>query len=464
MAAMSSGRKSRPARVIKGGTVSTRKHRFESFNQRIAKLNIDPIRRVRRNDVEKDDLASNTSYFKAGLAHWRDLNLSENFTGFVHEVEPLCDSLPQIVHYQQRIMGILVKYIERRDVLSLEPLLSLLDHLAHDLGTRFESHFSKAVTLVASLAAKHSDVEVIEWSFTCLAWLFKYLSRLLVPDLRPLYDIMAPLLGKEPQKLHTTRFAAEAMSFLIRKAALAYHKNQAPLAIIIHHAFNDLRISGGNSKNVQLYQTGLMTLFSDAITGIGRELHSCGAALYRCLLGGLVEQENIQISACTEVLNGITVNLIHHTDAETFKPLLDSLLETSRSFPEDASMSIIAILARLLYIATAVRKGSRIQDWEPILGTLLALLQKTMDHENSPLLETIPLIEKAVAVVFQYSPLDVILPKLRPTMELLVKNRDSRKFMAFCSYFTDFGRERFQSLLAPHFFRYVAFTPSMIHC
>ena len=183
---MLDGRRTRPLpKRSKGGTASTRRHQFESFSQRIAKLHIDPIRKVRRPNVDNDDSDTATSFFKTGLAYWRELNLSENFTEFVREVEKLCESLPQILHFQHRILDILERYIEKQDALSLEPLLSLLSHLAHDLGARFEQHFQRSLTLVTSIAAKHPDVEVIEWCFTYLAWLFKYLSRLLVTDLRP---------------------------------------------------------------------------------------------------------------------------------------------------------------------------------------------------------------------------------------------------------------------------------------
>lgn len=105
--------------------------------------------------------------------------------------------------------------------------------------------------------AKHADVSTIEWTFNCLAYLLKYLSRLLVPDLRPLFDILAPLLGREQQKGFITRFAAEALSFLLRKA------REEPLRLIIHHVFEDL------TKSVETpcgksYMQGLMTMFMES--------------------------------------------------------------------------------------------------------------------------------------------------------------------------------------------------------
>lgn len=151
----------------------------------------------------------------------------------------------------------MVKYIDLRDVLALEPLLNLLSQFAHDLGATFEPYFGRAVALLSSLVAKHADVSTIEWTFNSLAYLLKYLSRLLVPDLRPLFDILAPLLGREQQKGFITRFAAEALSFLLRKA------REEPLRLIIRHIFEDLTKTVDN-PGANGYRQGLMTMFMES--------------------------------------------------------------------------------------------------------------------------------------------------------------------------------------------------------
>lgn len=454
-------------KVAKGGTISTKKHRFESFNQRIAKLNIDPIRRVRRQDVEPDDTSAAASFFRTCLERWRDLNLSENFTNFLQEAEPLCDSLPQILHYHQKIMDILAVYIEKSDSMSLEPLLDLLSHFAHDLGTRFETHFARAVTMVASLAAKYSEVEVIEWSFTCLAWLFKYLSRLLVPDLRPLFDIMAPLLGREHQKIHTTRFAAEAMSFLLRKAALTYHKNSAPLTIILRHILTDLNSIAEDNNHVQLYQYGLMMLFADAIKGIKREVHSCGGVIYRCLLETALDQDQAHRQRAEDVLCGITISILHHTEASTFEPILQILLQRITSLPEDGTAHGMATCGRLLLVDVAVRKGSRIQDWKPVVDALLVLLTFLKSDTNVDLQirdgNAVQLLE-AAAVIFQLSPLENVIPNLRHAMEIIASETNTRNFFPFCHYFYELGQERFKTLLFPYFQKYVIASGLLCSC
>lgn len=454
MAAVSSGKHSRPRKLVKGGTTSTRRHRFESFNQRVAKLNIDPIRRRRRNEVVEEDLQVSASYFKVSLDRWKDLNLSENFTSFIREVDPICSSLPLLLHHNNRIFDTLASYIEKRDSLSLEPLLDLLSNFAHDLGLRFEDHFSKAVTLVASLAAKHTDVEVIEWSFTCLAWLFKYLSRLLVPNLRPVFEIMAPLLGREPQKLHTTRFAAEAMSFLVRKAATVYVRDKKPLEIIIGAIREDLMQMAQMEENrsqLQLYQHGMMTLLLNAIKGIDRKLYSGATYIYSCMIDDLFSADHDQRRAYADVVFGITVAITHHSDAENFQPIVDVILEHIHRLDQNSHVTFVADSGHLLFIVATVRKGTRIQSWKPLLDAVLTLLDICNKQNQKVLTE----IYKATAVILQSSPLDLVLPNLSLAMSTIASQRSSPQFLSFCNYFCDLGRQRFQDFLLPYFSKFI---------
>ena len=446
MAAMSSERKERLAKKSKGGTTSTRKHRFESFTQRISKLNIEPVRRVRRIDVDQDDVNTATSYLKIGLDRWKDLNLSENFTHFVHEAEPLCDSLPQILHYNNCIFDLLIGHIEKRDLQSLEPLLSLLGSFAHDLGIKFEKHFSRAVTLVTSLAINCTDVQAIEWSFTCLAWLFKYLSRLLVPDLTPLFQIMAPLLGREPQKAHNLRFAAEAMSFLVRKAALVYHKDSKPLTILIDWILTDLEILARHNEQTEDYQHGLMILLIDSIKGIDRRLHSCADSIYRCLIQRVLDKGSGQT-----ILNGVTIGLIHFTDALNFQPILDIILQGIKNMHTVSNISAILVFDELLLVVATVRKGSRIQDWAPVLDALASVL----DFRKKSAVENLPTVYKATAVILQSAPLEIVISRHRQVLDMVVDNCNAGNFLPFCNYFCDLGRECFRTLLLPYFSRFV---------
>lgn len=424
-----------------------RKHRFESFNQRVAKLNIDPLRRSGDPDVDINDT---TSYLQTGLTKWKDMNMSENFTNFVRQLAPVCDSLAHILHHHQDIMTMLATYIEKRDALSLEPLLDLLGRFAHDLGVRFESHFATAVTLVGSLATSHNDIQVVEWSFTCLAWLFKYLSRLLVPDLRPLFQIMAPLLGKVPQKIHTTRFAAEAMSFLLKKAAVVYHKNQLPLIKIIDCILEDLESIDDDRTGLDLYHHGLMTLLLESIKGIERRMHSCGDSIYRCLLERYLHRDASR-TKIEPIIVGLSVGLIHHTDATTFAPILDIILRSIQMERVKPSSHNITIHSQLLFVVAAVRGGSRVQDWSGMLDALVSLLVLCSSSNEE---ETYQIFETA-ALLLQSAPLDITIPRFRSIMDIISDDKKAPYFVPFCQYFFDIGRERFQDLMHPYFSKYV---------
>ena len=454
MAAMSSG-KLLPSRTrAKGGTDSTRKHRFESFNQRIAKLNIDPIRRRRRSPFKEGESTASASLFATSLVRWKDLNLSENYSAFTREIEPLCQSLHQVVHHERRIIELLLEYISRQDIHSLEPLLDLLSNFALDMGVRFERHFPRAVTLVGSIAAKHATIEAIEWSFTCLAWLFKYLSRLLVPNLRPLFQIMAPLLGREPQKPHTVRFAAEAMSFLVRRAAISYEKDSNPLRNVIDAVGGVLAENwedAGSKASMAQYKHGLMSLLINAMKGVERNMHSCGIHVFRCLLDRVMKEDTKEHLALQDVLNGITVALVHHSDAASLWPVLELLLEKVSHINSASTNGSIMTLASLVYLVSTVRKGSRIGDWQEILkaGLLLLRCSDALDRAQ------VASVFGMMAVILQSAPYEVVIPGFRIAMETIADDRHGGNFIPFCIYFNEMGRERFQDLLIPYLSKFI---------
>ncbi len=438
----------------KSGTASARNHQFQSFSQRIAKLSIDPVRRVRRQDLDEDDQPQKDPYFKSGLEKWDDMNLSENYADFVRRATPLCGSLPQLLHSQDQIMDLLIEYIGKRDALSLEPLLDLLAQLAHDLGTRFETDFARVVTLVVSIAAKHPDLAVVEWSFNCLAWLFKYLSRLLIPDLRPLYDLMAPLLGREKQRYFVSTFAAEAMTFLIRAAAKKFHKNKSWLSNIIAYSFNDL-LHVGEGNNAAQYQQALMTLYADAIKGFNRGINSSGQDIFRCMLEALGAEGEADNPLAEEVVCGVLINSIHHTEAEGFSKILAEVLDFKREIGYKPNDRGVRLWTRFIFITTGVRKGTRIVAWEPILDGISAILKAATDMDNNIQEATVEAMLQATALVLQTSPLDTVIPYLRSIFDVVCSDLCIKQFLPFCKYFADLGRERFQSLVLPHFQKYV---------
>ncbi len=452
----------------KTGTPHQKNHRWESFSTKISKLHsLDPLRKVRRHDLDVEDLQATTSYFRNGLEKWADLNISRDFTSFRREVLPICESLPQILHHEAKIMELLARHISLQEKESLEALLELLTAFAHDLGTRFEKHYPAALNLITEIASRPQDAAVIEWTFACLAFLFKYLSKLLVPDLRPTYDALAPLLGKARNPPHIARFAAEALSFLVKKAAAPANREKA-LPRLIERARLDLE-SCRDNRQMGLYYHGLMTTFAEAIKGHGRGIHTTGTTIIRALITAVPDEESIASGPMTwsDLVSGVLVSIVHHTTAETFGPISEAIVDVAEKDERLANYSLRNCLyVRFLGTISGVRKGSRINDWPMLLKSLQAALNGVSKNRNG--LDIIASSEVwrqlivNIAILWKNSPMDALIPFITDLMNVMTREPLMRWFIPFCSYFADLDHTRFRSLFVKQFQKYVR--PLQIAC
>lgn len=453
--AVSKSKTAKPSKVVKPKkntkrtTETTKNHRFQGFTERIAKLKIDPIRR-QRNLQETEELSEDTdTYFGRSLTEWRDLNLSQTFTSFAKEAAPLCDNLPMLLHNEEKIMDVLVEYIAKGDQFAMEPLLGLLAHFAHDLDARFEKHFARAVSAVAAVASRHPDPAVIEWSFTCLAWLFKYLQRLLVPDLRPLYDLMSPYLGKESQKAFIIRFAAESLSFLVRKAAVVYEKDQKPLDTIIAHVLEDASATE-MARSADLHRQGVMVLLTEAIKGVQQGMHSGALAIMRSLLRHIRKDPK---RSSIDILVGTLTSLIHFANSETFQPITDTCVDELAHIQDKMDDQQTAFTSEVLFTIVSVRKGTRVQEWKGLVSVVSSLV-KSEQVKTRTNAETKASILSLLAIVLQTAPVNGMLPALG-LLDLVREDVWTPHFIRFCDYFARLGRERFEQFLLPHLQKYI---------
>jgi U3 small nucleolar RNA-associated protein 20 len=453
--AISKGKVAKPTTVVKPKkdtkrtTTTTKNHRWQPFSQRIANLRIDPIRR-KRAQVDSEALSEETdTYFGRSLTEWRDLNLSETFASFAKEAAPLCDNLPSVLYNEEKIMDLLAEYIAKADALAMEALLSLLSRFAHDMDTRFEKHFARAVSTVASVASKHPDPAVVEWSFTCLAWLFKYLSRLLTPDLRPVYDLMSIYMGKESQKPFIVRFAAESMSFLVRKAATTYDRDPQPLDRILSHILEDC-IASESIKSASLHRQGVMTLVTEAVKGIQHGIHTNGLAVMKSLLK-LVRQS--PSSSSIEIVIGSLTSIIHYTTPQTFQPVAKVVVDELEVTDDNVNDSIASFASQTIFAIVSVRKAGRIEEWTGIVKIVSTLVKAgTKQPLFTP--ETKSQVLSALAVIMQSATIESILPALG-LLDMTRTEEWLPHFLSFCDVFARLGDERYQQFLVPHLQKFV---------
>ncbi|OPB42048.1 UTP20, snoRNA-binding protein and member of the SSU processome [Trichoderma guizhouense] len=463
MPARSSGRIEK-ARKNKHSTPHQKNHRWESFSTKIAKFNsLQPLRKVRRHDLDSEDLSSTTSYLQNGLQKWSELNISQPFSSFKREVLPLCDSLPQILHFEERIMASFAKYISTQDKEGLEPLLDLLTAFAHDLGIRFEKYFSQSLDLILAIAGRSQPVEVIEWTFGALAFLFKYLSKLIVPDLRPTYAVMAPLLGKSKHPPFIARFGAEAMSFLVRKAA-APSLRETALVSFVDYVRDDI-CKLVDDRQFMLYKDGIMTMFAEAIKGTDRTVHSTGSAIFIELMNAIPKEECTlaEITTWTDLVCGVLTSVIHHTEVQTFREFEEAIFDSfdaklKEAHGDDSQWWMVPYI-RVLGVLAGVRKGGRITDWTRLVQQLTAFLSaatRPIDEtvEQNELLWALVVVN--VAITCHHAPMDSLIPHISRLLQSLTREPFMRLFIPFCSYFSGLDPRRFGSLFRSDFQKFIA--------
>lgn len=356
-------------------------------------------------------------------------------------------------------MDSLAKHISTQDKEGLEPLLDLLTAFAHDLGIRFEKYFSRSLDLILAIAGKPQPVDVIEWTFGALAFLFKYLSKLLVPDLRPTYSVMAPLLGKSKHPPFIARFGAEAMSFLVRKAAAPSHRETA-LVSFVDYVRDDI-CSLVEDRQFMLYKDGIMTMFAEAIKGTDRTVHSTGSAIFVVLMNAIPKEESTlaEVTTWTDLVCGVLISVIHHTGADTFSEFAEAILDRCdaelKESHDDVSPWWMVPYIRILGVLAGVRKGNRMSDWQRLVRQLVAFLStatrpvEEAAPEQNDLLWTSVAVN--VAITCHHAPMDALIPQITRLLQSLTREPFMRLFIPFCSYFSGLDPIRFGSLFRSDF-------------
>lgn len=448
-------------------TPHQKNHRWETFTTKIAKFNsLQPLRKVRRHDLEHEDLSAATSYFQNGLSKWAELNVSKGFVNFRRQVSPLCESLPQILHFEMRIMELLAEYISMQEKEALEPLLELLTAFAHDLGVRFEKHYAQSLSLIVAIAGRPQDVEVIEWTFGALAFLFKYLSKLLVPNLIPTYDVVAPLLGRSRHPPHIARFAAEALSFLVKKAG-APSVREAALPPFIEHVKQDL-IKMIGDRQFMLYRDGIMTIFAQAIKHTEYTIHSVGPAIFTMMADaiseGIDEKDHgvtpSQKAVWSDVVTGVLTSTIHHGTTETFKEMAEAILDKTKASTETVRKNgnwwQCQPYIRILGIFAGVRHGSRVSNWPAVIRGLTEMLEQiakadqdaSTEHDTEAIWSNIIV---PTGIIWHQAPIDALIPHLGLLTQSLTRGPLMKWFISFCSYACELDSARFGSLIRNDF-------------
>lgn len=338
-------------------TKTTKRFRYSSFKSRIDDLKIEPARNLSKRVHDYVD----SSHFLASFEHWKDINLSADFTDFSHKVQNIVQTLPQILYHSDDIFEALIEYISKQEERALQPLLDLLAQFCHDLGPDFMKYYEKAINTLIDLlnaAFKLESTEVFEWGFNCLAYIFKYLSRVLSENSIPTFDMLLPLLSNPKEYL--SRFSAEALSFLIRKS------NSKALAKLTSHFF--VQLSADEESN--LYD-GLLILFTESLTSTPGSLHSKSQKIITVLLNECFNQKDTTM--CITLFCDIWMNISKHASIEALAPVFSTLVEfLETAICESNNNSILKVLSTV----TFAESGRKIENWSDITHLIETIIGK----------------------------------------------------------------------------------------
>ncbi|NWH65197.1 UTP20 protein, partial [Geococcyx californianus] len=324
------------------------------------------------------------TYFFEALRKWRELNLAQHFVQFYNEVANKCQSFNQLVYYQNAIVQSLKMHLQVKGSLAYQPLLDLVAQLARDLQADFYPHFPDFFLAITKLLDTQ-DTELLEWAFTSLSYLYKYLWRLMVKDIQNIYSLYSTLLAHH--KLHIRNFAAESFVFLLRKVS---DKNA-----IFNLMLRDL---GEHPEKVE----GVGQLLFEMCKGVRNMFHSCAETVMKLILLklGPITEEEVELpwiavgKAFEQMIRSAVVHIHKENFNIVFKCLEESVLDLQRKITKAnccmASEQMERILQAYLILVKHAN-GSKISVPEDVCRILIQMLQ-TPDLSSScckTLLDTI---------------------------------------------------------------------------
>ncbi|XP_064596875.1 small subunit processome component 20 homolog [Liolophura sinensis] len=349
--------------------------KFQSFSERIANVNIDVIHRIRYNDDQPEESGT---YFGEALNKWAELNCTEHFTNFRTEISAQVQTFTQLVHHEPEIVSGLQKHLQVPNSLAFEPLLDLVVQLARDLQSDFYKHFKDFFSILVGLLNGHpQDSDLLEKIFTTLSYLFKFLWRYLLKDIKNVYGIFSTLLAS-PYKDYIQNFAAESFSFLMRKV-----KKRDDL---LNFLFSSLESNPEQSS-------GVGRLLFEMVKGVRNQFHSCINQIFPVILGKLGPVQHQQEGECPVLPWQLVQTAIGHmmmsmADYSTVEYLeepwnfllmeLERLYEVFAKGDKSCSADAADQITRLLHLVhgwLTYHRGKIISDPDHIAMCLIRLLK-----------------------------------------------------------------------------------------
>lgn len=325
--------------------------RFQTFSERIAKINIDVIHQIRHHD---DTPEESSTYFAQALDKQSELNCTDHFGQFRQEISSQVQTFTQLVYHENTIVAALQKHLLVPNSLALPALMDLLVQLARDLQSDFYRHFHDFFDVLVQLLNRYTqNVEVLECTFTCLSYLFKFLWRYLVKDIEQVYGYFSSLLGSN-YKEYVRNFAAESFAFLMRKV-----QDQSALFDFMFMTLHDEPDKCD----------GVGRLMFEMMKGVKQQFHSCTIKVFPVLLqklgscGTIGNGSSLPLQEVEGALTTTLLSMAKHANRETIVQLWDLLLPC------------VSDTYTRWHTATGSDKSDALEMFERLLRLVLLLVQ-----------------------------------------------------------------------------------------
>ncbi|XP_067207673.1 small subunit processome component 20 homolog isoform X2 [Linepithema humile] len=220
--------------------------------------------------------------------------------------------------------------------------------VARDLQKDFYEYFPEFLSEIINLL-QTKDIEQIEHTFMTLAYLFKFLWRYLVKNIRTVINLLLPLLA-DAQPVYINRFAAESFAFVVRKI-----KDKDSFLKLVLHILKD------NATGV----TGFGRLLFEVVSGTSGQFHSCAEQILLLYFNAL-QDDSVNQKLTYELLKEIVSCILENLNPQKCGIMWNVILKVIDLFVEKLKYSkeeqSLILFLRLIHIIISYKNGKFLID------------------------------------------------------------------------------------------------------
>uniref|UniRef100_A0A1B0FCE8 Uncharacterized protein n=1 Tax=Glossina morsitans morsitans TaxID=37546 RepID=A0A1B0FCE8_GLOMM len=345
---------------MKHKTKDSNTFRFKSFADRVNEIDLRGLALYHIGHSNEELPEDNETYFHQTLKKWMVLNLTEEFSHFTRKVCKIV-TLHQLVDKKKYVLDTLLEHLATATTLSMQPLLELLYILARDLRKEFYPYFQRVLNRLICLL-NTQDAEQIEWTFVCLAYLFKELKPYLKRHIGVVFNSILPLLDEQRYEDYVNNFAVECFSFIARD-------------IKDYSQFLDFILSTIQREQVEIVQACGRLLF-EIMRGVKGRLHSIAGDFLEFLFQRLIDdhlKDSRTVELLADVVQQAVENLLRFTYPQhisLFWLKLCAVADTCKGAEK------LKYLVQIFVQGAKYREGKLLAKMDVMVPTILRMVDK----------------------------------------------------------------------------------------